>query len=169
MRGAGGTHAVIQDQVQFKNLALAIIDEQHRFGVAQRLALRGKMREEGHEPHLLMMSATPIPRTLEMSLTGIRDLSLLQTPPAERQPILTYVGEYDERAVAEAIRRATRRARWQLAAALLLAAGAELAHQLGGEAGAWGMAGLAMRSMPARGRLIAMLLFGLLLLRPWGI
>src|SRR6187551_3927821 len=54
---------------------------------------------------VLTLTATPIPRTLEMSLTGIRDLSLLQTPPAERQPILTYVGEYDDRAVAEAIRR----------------------------------------------------------------
>src|SRR5205823_7304933 len=54
---------------------------------------------------VLTLTATPIPRTLEMSLTGIRDLSLLNTPPAERQPILTYVGEYDERAVAESIRR----------------------------------------------------------------
>ena len=62
-----GTHAVIQDKVVFKNLALAIIDEQHRFGVAQRLALRGKLTEVEQEPHLLMMTATPIPRTLAMS------------------------------------------------------------------------------------------------------
>ena len=62
-----GTHAVIQEQVQFKNLALAIIDEQHRFGVAQRLALRKKLAVQGMEPHMLMMSATPIPRTLAMS------------------------------------------------------------------------------------------------------
>ena len=65
-----GTHAVIQDKVQFKNLALAIIDEQHRFGVAQRLALRSKMASPTEEPHLLMMSATPIPRTLDGAEIG---------------------------------------------------------------------------------------------------
>jgi ATP-dependent DNA helicase RecG len=86
-----GTHAVIQDQVEFKNLALAIIDEQHRFGVAQRLALRSKMREEGHEPHLLMMSATPIPRTLAMSYYADLDVSTIDELPPGRTPIVTKV------------------------------------------------------------------------------
>jgi len=86
-----GTHAVIQEQVQFKNLALAIIDEQHRFGVAQRLALRGKMAEEGVEPHLLMMSATPIPRTLAMSYYADLDVSTIDELPPGRTPIVTKV------------------------------------------------------------------------------
>lgn len=86
-----GTHAVIQDQVEFKNLALAIIDEQHRFGVAQRLALRSKMREEGQEPHLLMMSATPIPRTLAMSYYADLDVSTIDELPPGRTPIVTKV------------------------------------------------------------------------------
>ncbi|MBP6406408.1 MAG: ATP-dependent DNA helicase RecG [Proteobacteria bacterium] len=86
-----GTHAVIQDQVEFKNLALAIIDEQHRFGVAQRLALRGKMREEGYEPHLLMMSATPIPRTLAMSYYADLDVSTIDELPPGRTPVVTKV------------------------------------------------------------------------------
>ena len=72
-----GTHAVIQDKVQFQRLALAIIDEQHRFGVAQRLALRKKLADHGQEPHMLMMSATPIPRTLAMSYYADLDVSTL--------------------------------------------------------------------------------------------
>jgi ATP-dependent DNA helicase RecG len=86
-----GTHAVIQEQVQFRRLALAIIDEQHRFGVAQRLALRGKMGPaftEG-EPHLLMMSATPIPRTLAMSYYADLDVSTIDELPPGRTPIVT--------------------------------------------------------------------------------
>ncbi len=89
-----GTHAVIQDQVQFKYLALAIIDEQHRFGVAQRLALRSKMggAELGAgEPHLLMMSATPIPRTLAMSYYADLDVSTIDELPPGRTPIVTKV------------------------------------------------------------------------------
>lgn len=89
-----GTHAVIQDQVQFKRLALAIIDEQHRFGVAQRLALRSKMggAELGAgEPHLLMMSATPIPRTLAMSYYADLDVSTIDELPPGRTPIVTRV------------------------------------------------------------------------------
>ena len=83
-----GTHAVISEKVRFKSLALAIIDEQHRFGVAQRLALRGKA--EGHlEPHLLMMSATPIPRTLAMSYYADLDVSTLDELPPGRTPIIT--------------------------------------------------------------------------------
>ncbi|MGH6626084.1 MAG: ATP-dependent DNA helicase RecG [Burkholderiaceae bacterium] len=84
-----GTHAVIQDQVQFKRLALAIIDEQHRFGVEQRLALRSKMSEGAQEPHLLMMSATPIPRTLAMSYYADLDVSTLDELPPGRTPIVT--------------------------------------------------------------------------------
>jgi ATP-dependent DNA helicase RecG len=86
-----GTHAVIQDQVQFKNLALAIIDEQHRFGVAQRLALRHKMADESIEPHMLMMTATPIPRTLAMSYYADLDVSTIDELPPGRSPIVTKV------------------------------------------------------------------------------
>lgn len=86
-----GTHAVIQDKVKFKNLALAIIDEQHRFGVAQRLALRSKMTEGGQEPHLLMMTATPIPRTLAMSYYADLDVSTIDELPPGRTPIVTKV------------------------------------------------------------------------------
>ncbi|MDB5744831.1 MAG: ATP-dependent helicase RecG [Polaromonas sp.] len=86
-----GTHAVIQDKVVFKNLALAIIDEQHRFGVAQRLALRSKMTDGGEEPHLLMMTATPIPRTLAMSYYADLDVSTLDELPPGRTAIVTKV------------------------------------------------------------------------------
>jgi ATP-dependent DNA helicase RecG len=100
-----GTHAVIQEQVQFKNLALAIIDEQHRFGVAQRLALREKMHHlaeletatlaapshDLQEPHMLMMSATPIPRTLAMSYYADLDVSTLDELPPGRTPVVTRV------------------------------------------------------------------------------
>jgi len=99
-----GTHAVIQEQVKFRRLALAIIDEQHRFGVAQRLALRGKMaadpqagadvdsaQAKSMEPHLLMMSATPIPRTLAMSYYADLDVSTLDELPPGRTPVVTKV------------------------------------------------------------------------------
>ena len=87
-----GTHAVIQDKVQFKNLALAIIDEQHRFGVAQRLALRSKMVADTNlEPHMLMMTATPIPRTLAMSYYADLDVSTIDELPPGRTPIVTKV------------------------------------------------------------------------------
>ena len=94
-----GTHAVIQDKVVFKNLALAIIDEQHRFGVAQRLALRSKMtrldaaagQPGGEEPHLLMMTATPIPRTLAMSYYADLDVSTIDELPPGRTAIVTKV------------------------------------------------------------------------------
>lgn len=84
-----GTHAVIQEQVQFQRLALAIIDEQHRFGVAQRLALRKKLATQGMEPHMLMMSATPIPRTLAMSYYADLDVSVIDELPPGRTPIVT--------------------------------------------------------------------------------
>jgi ATP-dependent DNA helicase RecG len=98
-----GTHAVIQDKVHFHKLGLAIVDEQHRFGVAQRLALREKVRadqgsnsdggggEDGEEPHMLMMSATPIPRTLAMSYYADLDVSTLDELPPGRSPIVTRV------------------------------------------------------------------------------
>jgi transcription-repair coupling factor (superfamily II helicase) len=96
-----GTHKLLSGDVRFKNLGLLVVDEEQRFGVTHKEAIK-KLRTD---VDVLTLTATPIPRTLEMSLTGIRDLTLLNTPPAERQPILTYVGEYDERAVTEAIRR----------------------------------------------------------------
>ena len=86
-----GTHAVIQDKVLFHKLALAIIDEQHRFGVAQRLALRAKLSAEAQEPHLLMMTATPIPRTLAMSYYADLDVSTLDELPPGRTAIVTKV------------------------------------------------------------------------------
>ncbi|MEP7297175.1 MAG: ATP-dependent DNA helicase RecG [Burkholderiales bacterium] len=84
-----GTHAVIQDQVQFKKLGLAIIDEQHRFGVQQRLALREKLAAGPVEPHTLMMSATPIPRTLAMTLFADLDVSTIDELPPGRTPVVT--------------------------------------------------------------------------------
>ena len=86
-----GTHAVIQEQVKFKNLGFAIIDEQHRFGVAQRLALRDKMQDAGMEPHLLMMTATPIPRTLAMSYYADLEVSVIDELPPGRTPVVTKV------------------------------------------------------------------------------
>nr|WP_259373330.1 ATP-dependent DNA helicase RecG [Sphaerotilus natans] len=94
-----GTHAVIQQEVQFARLGLAVIDEQHRFGVAQRLALRRKLAEQALEPHLLMMSATPIPRTLAMSYFADLDVSTIDELPPGRTPIVTRVfadGRRDE-------------------------------------------------------------------------
>jgi ATP-dependent DNA helicase RecG len=95
---------VIQEQVQFQRLALALIDEQHRFGVAQRLALRGKTTA-GLEPHLLMMTATPIPRTLAMSYYADLDVSTIDELPPGRTPIVTKVVSDARRAeVVERIR-----------------------------------------------------------------
>ena len=86
-----GTHAVIQDQVEFSRLGLALIDEQHRFGVAQRLQLRRKLDEGDLEPHLLMMSATPIPRTLAMTYLADLEVSTIDELPPGRTPIVTKV------------------------------------------------------------------------------
>jgi ATP-dependent DNA helicase RecG len=98
-----GTHAVIQDDVEFARLGLAVVDEQHRFGVAQRLELRRKLKEadgDGSlEPHLLMMSATPIPRTLAMTVFADLDISTIDALPPGRTPVLTKVfgeGRRDE-------------------------------------------------------------------------
>lgn len=86
-----GTHAVIQDQVEFSRLGLALIDEQHRFGVAQRLQLRRKLESTELEPHLLMMSATPIPRTLAMTYLADLEVSTIDELPPGRTPIVTKV------------------------------------------------------------------------------
>lgn len=96
-----GTHRLLSGDLSFKRLGLLIVDEEQRFGVTHKEAIK----QFKADVDVLTLSATPIPRTLEMSLTGIRDLSLLNTAPADRQPILTYVGEHDERAIAEALRR----------------------------------------------------------------
>jgi transcription-repair coupling factor (superfamily II helicase) len=96
-----GTHRLLAKDLQFKDLGLLIVDEEQRFGVNHKEQI--KQLKSGVD--VLTLTATPIPRTLEMSLTGIRDLSLLRTPPRRRQPILTHVGPYDEFAVSEAIRR----------------------------------------------------------------
>ncbi len=96
-----GTHRLLSSDIAFKRLGLLVVDEEQRFGVSHKEAIK-RLRTD---VDVLTLTATPIPRTLEMSLTGIRDLTMLNTAPAERQPILTYVGEYDERAVGEALRR----------------------------------------------------------------
>jgi transcription-repair coupling factor (superfamily II helicase) len=96
-----GTHRLLTADVNFARLGLLVVDEEQRFGVQHKEAIK----KLSTAVDVLTMSATPIPRTLEMSLVGIRDLSLLQTPPADRQPILTHVGPFDERVAIEAIRR----------------------------------------------------------------
>jgi len=96
-----GTHRLLQKDVRFRDLGLLIIDEEQRFGVNHKEYLK-KMRRE---VDVLTLSATPIPRTLHMSLVGVRDMSTMETPPDERLPIKTYVAEYNERLVREAILR----------------------------------------------------------------
>ncbi len=96
-----GTHRLLVAGVKFKDLGLLVVDEEQRFGVSHKEAV--KALATGVD--VLTLTANPIPRTLEMALTGIRDLSLMSTPPMARQPILTYVGEFEEAAVVEAIRR----------------------------------------------------------------
>ena len=86
---AVGTHALIEDNVEFSRLALAIIDEQHRFGVLQRKRLMDKASSRGHAPHVLVLTATPIPRTLSLTLNGDLDVSILDELPPGRTPILT--------------------------------------------------------------------------------
>jgi len=96
-----GTHRLLSDNVAFRDLGLLVVDEEQRFGVTHKDAI--KRMSVGVD--VLTLTASPIPRTLEMALTGIRDLSMVTTPPVDRQPILTHVGEYDEAAVVEAVRR----------------------------------------------------------------
>jgi transcription-repair coupling factor (superfamily II helicase) len=96
-----GTHRLLQKDIVFKNLGLLIIDEEQRFGVSHKEHLK-KLRQE---VDVLTLSATPIPRTLHMSLVGVRDMSTMETPPEQRLPIKTYVAQYDERLVREAVLR----------------------------------------------------------------
>ena len=96
-----GTHRILSNDVQFKDLGLVIVDEEQRFGVEQKESLK-KMRTT---VDVLAMSATPIPRTLEMAVTGIREMSTITTPPEERHPILTYVGPAEDAQIKAAIHR----------------------------------------------------------------
>ena len=96
-----GTHSLLQKSLHFKDLGLLIIDEEQRFGVTHK----EKLKELSKQVDTLTLSATPIPRTLNMALSGIRDMSTIEQPPFERQPIETYVLEYDEGIVSEAIRK----------------------------------------------------------------
>jgi transcription-repair coupling factor (superfamily II helicase) len=96
-----GTHRLLSDDVSFKDLGLLVIDEEQRFGVVHKERLK-QMRQE---VDVLTLTATPIPRTLHMSLTGVRDMSTIDTPPEERLPVRTHVGEYDERLIRQAILR----------------------------------------------------------------
>ncbi len=96
-----GTHAILQKSIEFKNLGLVIIDEEQHFGVAQK----ERLKELRHEVHVLTLSATPIPRTLQMSMTGVKDLSLISTPPLDRLAVRNFVMPYDSVIVREAVMR----------------------------------------------------------------
>jgi transcription-repair coupling factor (superfamily II helicase) len=96
-----GTHRLLNPDIKIKNLGLVIVDEEQRFGVEHKEAMK-RLRTS---VDVLAMSATPIPRTLEMAITGIREMSTITTPPEERHPVLTYVGAYEDRQVTAAIRR----------------------------------------------------------------
>ncbi|OFK92233.1 transcription-repair coupling factor [Corynebacterium sp. HMSC068H04] len=96
-----GTHRLLQTGVQWKNLGLIVVDEEQRFGVEHKEHIKALKASVD----VLTMSATPIPRTLEMSMAGIRELSTILTPPEDRHPVLTYVGAYEDKQVAAAIRR----------------------------------------------------------------
>jgi transcription-repair coupling factor (superfamily II helicase) len=96
-----GTHRLVQRDVEFKNLGLVVIDEEQRFGVAHKERLKQLRREVD----VLTLTATPIPRTLHMGLVGVRDMSVLETAPEARLPVRTYVTEYDDGLVQEAILR----------------------------------------------------------------
>ncbi|MFT5726071.1 MAG: transcription-repair coupling factor (superfamily II helicase) [Desulforhopalus sp.] len=100
-----GTHRLLSKDVQFKNLGLLIIDEEHRFGVTHK----EKMKKLRAEVDILTLTATPIPRTLQMSLLSIRDLSVISTPPEHRQPVKTFVARFDELVIKEAITKELRR------------------------------------------------------------
>ena len=96
-----GTHTLLGRHVQWKDLGLVIVDEEQRFGVSQK----ERLKQLRTHVDVLSMSATPIPRTLEMAVSGIRDLSVIETPPEDRQPVMTLVREYDEGQIALAVRR----------------------------------------------------------------
>ncbi|HHU62228.1 MAG TPA: transcription-repair coupling factor [Natronincola sp.] len=96
-----GTHRLLSKDIVFKNLGLVIVDEEQRFGVAQK----ERLKEISKSVDVLTLSATPIPRTLHMAMVGVRDMSLIETPPEDRYPIRTYVVEYDEEIIRQAILR----------------------------------------------------------------
>ncbi len=96
-----GTHRLLQKDVHFKSLGLLVVDEEQRFGVKHKESLKKKRSTID----VLALTATPIPRTLHMSLTGMRDISVISTPPEDRQPIVSYISEYDDSVVADAIKR----------------------------------------------------------------
>ena len=100
-----GTHKLLQKNIEFKNLGLLIVDEEQRFGVAHK----EHIKEMSRAVDVLTLSATPIPRTLNMALSGIRDMSTIEEPPADRQPVQTYVLEYDSGIIGDAIKRELRR------------------------------------------------------------
>lgn len=100
-----GTHRLVQDDVKFKDLGLVIIDEEQRFGVNDK----EKLKEAFTNVDVLTLSATPIPRTLNMAMSGIRDMSVIETPPGDRHPITTYVVEHDRGVIAQAINKELRR------------------------------------------------------------
>ncbi len=100
-----GTHRLVQKDVEFRDLGLAIIDEEQRFGVAQK----ERFKEMHHNIDVLTLSATPIPRTLNMAMSGMRDMSVLEEAPQDRHPVQTYVLEHDKAVIGEAIRRELRR------------------------------------------------------------
>jgi transcription-repair coupling factor (superfamily II helicase) len=100
-----GTHRVLGRDLRGKDIGLIVVDEEQRFGVKQKELLRQlKLKVD-----VIAMSATPIPRTLQMSMAGIRDISVIETPPEGRRPVKTYVGEYDEELVKQAIMREKQR------------------------------------------------------------
>jgi len=96
-----GTHRLLQKTVQFKDLGLLIVDEEQRFGVTHK----ERLKEMSRQVDVLTLTATPIPRTLNMALTGLRDMSIIEEPPADRQPVQTYVMEHDWAIIEDAIRR----------------------------------------------------------------
>ena len=96
-----GTHKLIQKDVRFKDLGLLVVDEEQRFGVTHK----ERLKELSHQVDVLTLSATPIPRTLNMALSGLRDMSTIEEPPQDRQPVQTYVIEHDWGIIADAIRR----------------------------------------------------------------
>jgi transcription-repair coupling factor (superfamily II helicase) len=100
-----GTHRLLQKDIAFKDLGLLVVDEEQRFGVSHK----EKLKKLKHNVDVLALTATPIPRTLHMSLVGIRDITIISTPPEFRQSIITYVSEFDEELVAEAIRKELQR------------------------------------------------------------
>ncbi len=100
-----GTHRLLSKDIEFKKLGLVIIDEEQRFGVAQK----EKLKQLAKDVDVLTLTATPIPRTLNMAMSGIRDMSVLEEPPVDRIPVQTYVLEYDEAIIADAVRRELRR------------------------------------------------------------